>query len=69
MVDFKEIRKAPDGCDGCGQHALAAVEEVLSRIVGAIADEGLGVDHEPGFSLRLQDVPRVQIGRQQDVVG
>jgi hypothetical protein len=42
---------------------------VLRRVVGTIADEWFGVDREPGLPLRAQDVARVQIGRQQHVVG
>src|SRR5439155_978898 len=42
-----------------------AVEQVLRGIVCGIADEGLGVDDEPGLALGSQDIAGVQIGGQQ----
>lgn len=48
-----------------GDQPLLAVEHVLQCVVGAVADVGLGVDHQPRFTLGGEDVAAVQIGTQQ----
>jgi hypothetical protein len=54
------------GRDG---HPVFAVEQMLRGVVRAIPNERLGVNNEPGLSLRSQDVARVEIGREQRVIG
>ena len=44
---------------------LGTVEQVLDRVVGRVADVGLGVDDQPGLPLSGQDVARVQVGEQE----
>ena len=51
-----------------GGHSSLTVEEVLGRVVSAIADEGLRVDHQPGSALRAQNVPGVKVGGQYHVI-
>jgi hypothetical protein len=45
-----------------------AVEQVLRRVVSAVANEGLRVDHQPRLPQRAQNIPGVEIGGQQRVV-
>ena len=56
-------RVSPTGSLG---QALIAVEHVLDGVEGRVADERLGVDHQPWLALGGEDVPGVQIGAQQD---
>src|SRR5205807_115697 len=58
------VREARDRREGRGLHALEAIEEMLRRIVGGVADERLGIDREPRRALGADDVPRVEIGEQ-----
>ena len=48
-----------------GLQSLITVEHVLERVVGRITDVRLGIDDEPRFSYRRQDVPGVEVGAQQ----
>jgi hypothetical protein len=45
---------------GVAVQALVAVEDVLERVVGRVADVGLGIDDEPGFALGGQYVAGVR---------
>ena len=44
-----------------------AVEQVLRRVVGRVADERLRIDHEPRLSLGAEHVARMKVGGEQDV--
>jgi len=56
-------------CVRSGEDSIVAIEEVLRRVVGAIADEGFGVDHEPRLPLGPQHIARVTSRSEQHVVG
>ncbi len=47
-----------------GQPAVA-VEHVLQQVVGGVTDIGLGVDYQPRFPLRGENVVTVQVGGKQ----
>lgn len=54
----------------CGAASIRPGQlKMLRRVVRTIPDEGLWVDHEPRLALGAQYVARVQIGREQHVVG
>ena len=66
-LESEQVGHAPGEGAGVCVQALVAVEEVLKRVVGRVADVRLGIDHEPGFTLRGEHVLRVEVGAQQDV--
>ena len=51
-VDGDEVRDPTGKAVGVGPEAFVAVEEVLQRVVGGIAEVGLWVDRRPGLTFR-----------------
>jgi hypothetical protein len=44
-----------------------AVQKVLKRVVGGVADVGLRINHEPWLALRFEHVAGVQIRAEEDL--
>ncbi len=66
-IDVEEAGESADRLRGSCGHAVQAVEQVLGRVVGGIADERLGVDGQPRLPLRSQHVAGMQVGEQQNL--
>src|SRR5438093_9925071 len=69
VSDFKEVCETANRRLRIREQPLLAVEQMLCRVVGAIADERLGIDDKPWLSPRHQHVAGVEIGGEQHVVG
>ena len=64
--EVEEVGEAVDSVERVGAEFVEIVEEVLGGVVGGVADEGLGVDDEPGFALGAEDVSGVEVGGEED---
>src|SRR5262249_16462387 len=62
------IREPPYASAWVRLEASRTVEQMLRRIVGAVANERLGVDDQPWLPYRAQDIPGVQICGQKHIV-
>jgi len=49
--------------------SFEAVEQMLSGVIGWLPDEWLGIDNEPRLPFCPENVARVQVGGEQDLVG
>ena len=69
VVDFEVVGEVVNRCHRTGEETRSTVEQVLGRVVDAVPNEWLWVDDEPRLALRTENVPRMEIGRQQDIIG
>src|SRR6516162_5660369 len=67
-LDGEAIRELSYGSARVRSEASRTVEQMLRRIVGAVANERLGVDNQPWLPCRAQDISGVEICGQEHIV-
>jgi hypothetical protein len=68
VVDVEQIGHSANRGAGCDCPGAPGSSTGAASIIGTIADERLRIDCQPFCPLRPQNIPRVQIGRQDYIV-